>query len=304
MEEKSLTARICAFSRAYHREKNNVRIFDDQIAKLLLSEEEYNMTARNMSQGIRYFNPTFEGNDEEALRWVVDNQLSPTPLGRAAFAERALETAVGYGAKQYLILAAGYDTFAYRQPAWSNNIEIYEIDHPATSIDKSERLRRAELKIPKNVHFIEADFVMEGWESMLNPNVGFDKHKISFCSMLGMTYYFSKQVFNKFMEKISSIVPINSTIVLDYPDENYFSEGVGENKHSKLAAAANEKMNACYSYKEMEEILQKNNFLIFEHLDSAEMTEQYFSDYNKANPLYPMSAQNSVNYCLAVKKSV
>lgn len=302
MEEKSITARICAFSRAYHWEKNTVRIFDDTIAKSLLSDKEYNMISQNMSHGIKYFNPTFNGNDEEALRWVVDNQLSPTPLCRAAFAERALETATRYGAKQYLIFAAGYDTFAYRQPDWSRNIEIYEIDHPATSTDKLDRLNRADIMIPTNVHYIKADFLKEKWEELLSENVGFDRNKLSFCSMLGMVYYFSEQVFDNFIEKISSIVPKNSTIVFDYPDENYFSEKIEENKHSKLAAAANENMKACYSYKKMETILAKHNFLIFEHLDSSEMTEQYFSNYNVANPMHPMSAQSNVNYCLAVKK--
>ncbi|RDU22973.1 class I SAM-dependent methyltransferase [Anaerosacchariphilus polymeriproducens] len=302
MEEKSITARICAFSRAYHREKNIVRIFDDTIAKLLLTDEEYKMISQNMSYGINYFNPTFSGNDEEVLRWIVDNQLSPTPLCRAAFAEKSLKTVAGYGAKQYLILAAGYDTFAYRQPSWSKKMEIYEIDHPATASDKIERLRNAEVMIPQNVHYIKADFMMDNWETLLNEDVGFDKNKLSFCSMLGMTYYFSKQVFDKFIERISSIIPDNSTILFDYPDENYFSEKIGENKYAKLAAAANENMITCYSYKEMETLLAKHNFLIFEHLDSTEMTEQYISNYNEANPIHRMSAQNNVNYCMAVKK--
>jgi O-methyltransferase involved in polyketide biosynthesis len=71
-----------------------------------------------MSEGIAFFNPSFVGTKEEALRWVVNHQLSPSPLGRAAFAEKMLENAVKIGAEQYLIFAAGYDTFSEMKSFW------------------------------------------------------------------------------------------------------------------------------------------------------------------------------------------
>lgn len=74
----------------------------------------------------------------------------------------------------------------------------------------------------------------------------------------------------------------------------YFNKGFVGNK--------NEEMHACYSYEEMEAILEKYNMQIFEHLDSEQMTSQYFSEYNSANSSYEMKAQSNVNYCLCVKK--
>jgi len=92
--------------------------------------EQKNMTAL-ISAFARFFNPAFQGTQTQALRWIVDNYLSPTPLGRAAWAERALRTSVRIGAAQYLIIAAGYDTIAYRQPAWATGLQIFELDLPA-----------------------------------------------------------------------------------------------------------------------------------------------------------------------------
>ncbi|CDN42148.1 hypothetical protein BN871_AV_00360 [Paenibacillus sp. P22] len=86
MESKSLTALVSAFSRAYHAEHNPVKIFDDRIARQLLTDEEYDSISANMSRAIAFFQPGFSGTQEQALRQVVDRQLSPTPLGRAAFA--------------------------------------------------------------------------------------------------------------------------------------------------------------------------------------------------------------------------
>ena len=69
-----------------------------------------------------------------------------------------------------------------------------------------------------------------------------------------------------------------------------------------LAGGAGEPMQASYSYPELEALLAEHGFLIYEHLTPQEITAQYFADYNRANPEHPMSAQNGVNYCLAVRR--
>lgn len=69
-----------------------------------------------------------------------------------------------------------------------------------------------------------------------------------------------------------------------------------------LAGAANEKMLSSYSCSEMEQLLSKHGFLIYEHLTPHEMTEQYFEIYNNANPEHRMMAFDNVNYCLAVRE--
>ncbi|WP_027398907.1 class I SAM-dependent methyltransferase [Anaerovorax odorimutans] len=304
MEQKSMTALISAFSRAYHVENNKFKIFDDRIARLLLTDEEYFQISKSMADGINFFNTDFKGTKDDALRWVVDNQLSPTPLGRAAFAEKALEIAVSINTRQYLVFGAGYDTFAYRQPNWAEKIQIFEIDHPATANDKRIRLEEAKIIIPNNVHFIAADFTNEQWETALIQNTTFDDNKISFCSILGVVYYLSRQKFEELITLLSAILPKGSSIVFDYPDENNYTEKAGERakKQALLAGGANEKMLASYSYEDMEKILSEQDFLIYEHLTPLEMTQQYFEDYNHVNPKHLMTGFDNVNYCLAVRR--
>lgn len=304
MEQKSMTALVSAFSRAYHTENNKVKIFDDSIARLLLTEEEYMQISKSMAEGIGFFNPSFKGAPDEALRWVVNNQLSPSPLGRAAFTEKALQTAVSIGARQYLIFGAGYDTFAYRQPTWANEIQIFEIDHPATAKDKRTRLENSNITIPDNVQYITADFTQQQWQTALTQNIKFNKNQISFCSVLGVAYYLSVQTFVDLISAFSTFLPIGSSVVFDYPDENSYTDKAGKRakKLTMLAEAANEKMLASYSCKDMENILSSHGFSIYEQLTPMEITRQYFEAYNHANPLYPMTAFDNVNYCLAVRK--
>jgi methyltransferase (TIGR00027 family) len=304
MEQKSMTALISAFSRAYHSVQNKEKVFDDYLAKDILTQNEYEEIANNMSKGIKFFNPSFEGTQDEALRFIVDNQLCPTPIGRAAFAEKSLKNAVKAGSKQYLIFAAGYDTFAYRQPDWATNIQIFELDHPFTSVDKQKRIESIFTETPSNLHYISIDFTEETWQRNLIEYSQFDQNKISFCSLLGVNYYLTKEDFAHTINTISSIVPKGNSIVFDYPDENTYTPKAGQRakKTIALASAANEKMLASYSYLEIEKLLEHSNFLIYEHLTPDEITEQYFKKYNQANPEHPIKAFDNVNYCLAVKK--
>lgn len=303
MKQKSMTALVSAFSRAYHALNNNTKVFNDSVASIILSQEEYSEISKNMSKGIGFFNPEFIGSEREALRWIVDNQLSPSPIGRTAYAEKSLERAVRIGAKQYLIFGAGYDTFAYRQPDFGKKIEIFEIDLLEMSMDKKERLNKANIFIPKNVHYIEADFTKETWELSLINNDIYDRDKISFCSLLGLSYYLTEDSLKKMISVIQKIVPKGSTLVFDYPDQSFYTNEAGERakKQSILAAGANENMLASYSYSHMEKLLEECGFLIYEHLTPKEMTEQYFEEYNKANKKHKITAFDNVNYCLAVK---
>ncbi|AVK47268.1 MULTISPECIES: class I SAM-dependent methyltransferase [Clostridium] len=304
MEQKSMTALISAFSRAYHSVKNKEKVFDDYLAKDILTQNEYEQISSNMSKGIKFFNPSFDGTQDEALRFIVDNQLSPTPIGRAAFTEKSLENAVKIGAKQYLIFAAGYDTFAYRQPDWARNIQIFELDHPLTGEDKQKRIQKVMKEIPPNLHYISIDFTEKNWERNIIKCSQFEQSKISFCSLLGLNYYLTKKDFAYAINTISSIVPKGSSIVFDYQDENTYTSKAGERvkKQIALTNATNEKMLASYSYLELEKLLSDSDFLIYEHLTPDEITEQYFKKYNQANPEHLIRAFDNVNYCLAVKK--
>lgn len=299
-----MTALVSAFSRAYHSIHNTEKVFDDYLAKEILTQSEYEQIASNMSKGIKFFNPSFKGTQEEALRWIVDNQLSPSPLGRAAFAERSLENAVRFGTEQYLIFAAGYDTFAYRQPEWASRIQIFELDHPIMSLDKQKRIQSIMAEKPSNLHYISADFTEDDWERNLIAYPAFDQSKISFCSLLGISYYLSKLDFAQIIDTVSNIVPKGSSIVFDYPDENAYTSKAGERakKQMAMAGAANEKMLASYSYVELQQLLGDSNFLIYEHLTPSEITEQYFKKYNQSNPKHTITAFDNVNYCLAVKR--
>ncbi len=290
------TAKVSCFARAYHYRNNDTCVFADPLAEKMLTDEEYKAISQNMSQGISFFAPEFQGTEEEALRFIVDHQLAPSVLARSAFCERAIENAVRIGCCQVVLYACGYDTFSLRNQYKS--LKIYELDRTEMIHGKQLRAEQTGLQPSCPVEYIGCDLSLPSWkEAMLHR--GFDSRKPSFGSLLGISYYLSKEEFRLLMGRISSFACEGSSVCFDYP----LAEGGAESRRTReLAAAAGEPMKAEYSYDEMEALLSEAGFLIYEHMNAAEATEAFFRDYNLKNTGHCMTAPEGTGYCLAVKK--
>ncbi|PFR10693.1 SAM-dependent methyltransferase [Bacillus thuringiensis] len=300
--EASITSLVSAFGRAYHSEFDSPKIFDDYVAKEFISQKERNDIEMNMVQGIHFFNTDiakqFQDNPKEILKWITQVQLSPTPLARAAYCERVLLHEITLGTKQYVILGAGLDTFSFRHRELENKIEVFEVDHLSTQRFKKERIKEAELEVPNHLHFVSMDFT-KGFSYEQLRNEGFENKK-TFFSLLGVTYYLTKEELSSLIEYLFAMVPEGSSIVFDYPDENVFAEKGLSNRVEnmvKMAGVGGEPMKSCFSYAEMEALLEKAGLLIYEHLSPKDINTFYFEGRNDY-----LKAFETVHYVHAVKK--
>lgn len=288
----NMTALVSCFARAYHNKNNNLKIYKDSLAELILSKEEYDNISKSMSNGIKFFNPNFNGNNKEALEWIVNNNLAPSVLARSAFTAKSIQRDKKLGLNQYLIFASGYDTYGYND----TELKCYEIDKPEIIDDKIKRIKNANIE-NLNVQYIKTDFTQNNWQdSLLNSDIDFSK-KV-FCSLLGISYYLVKEDFYAMIDKISNLICKGSTIIFDYPIKD---DSEKEKINRELAKGANEEMKSKYSYKELELKFQEYDLLIYEHLDNNDINEEYFKEYNSIaqNKIY---APKGVNYCLVVKR--
>lgn len=255
-----------------------------------------------MVQGIHFFNKDiaqkFEGNTEEILKWITQVQLSPITLSRAAYCEKVLLNEVALGLRQYVILGAGLDTFSLRHQELENSLEIFEIDHPTTQEFKKQRLDEAKLKIPSNLHFVSMDFTKNlSYQNLIGK--GFDNKK-TFFSLLGVSYYLTKEEVSSLIDYLFTKVPSGSSIVFDYADEKLFEEKGTSNRVEnmlKMASMGGEPMKSCFSYFEIEKMLEKSGLLIYEHLSPAQIHELYFKNRNDY-----LSAFETIHYIHAIKK--
>lgn len=289
---KNLTAKISCFARAYHYKTNERPIFGDSAAAALLARD-YDAIAAHIAQGIQFFAPGFTGSADEALKIAVDGQLSPSVLGRSAFAEQCLTNEVRLGCRQYVLFTAGYDTFALRAPV--QGLRVYELDQPGLIEDKKRRIERSGIEEKAAVEYVPCDLADAGWTTLLR-GAGFRPGDKSFGSLLGLSYYLDSKAFRVLLRSISDLWSDGSAICFDYQT----TDGSGETcRNEQLAGAAGESMKAKYTAAGMEKMLANCGFLIYEQLDDEEMTKRYFAPCQG-----DMRAPKGVNYVLAVKKRV
>ena len=113
-------------------------------------------------------------------------------------------TAHKHGVAQYVVLGAGLDTFAYRNP-YLTLLRAFEVDHPATQAWKLERLQTASIALPSS-----------GLEQG-----GFDSGSPAFFSWLGVTPYLTRESRMATLRFIAQLPP-GSGVAFDFAvDPNY-----------------------------------------------------------------------------------
>ena len=297
----SITALMSSFGRAFHAENEEHPVFTDHLAKDLMTAEEYSAVQGYILSGAQFFEPEIDPAKQKPkalLRRLVNVHIAPSPLCRASYTEKTLKTAVLTGTKQYVILGAGMDTFAFRETEFLSKYRVFEVDHPLTQADKLERITRAGWTIPDNLFFVPVDFTKDSLTERLIA-AGFDPSVKSFFSWLGVTYYLSAEAIDMMLSGLSSICADGSTIVFDYPDENFFDAPERRVQNTiMMAKAGGEPMQSAFSYSELEKLLAKHGFLIYELLTPDDIQRDIVD-----NAGADMKAFEHVNYCLAVRKA-
>lgn len=299
--QSSITALASAFGRAYHFENDYPKIFSDSAARSLMTEAEYQLMSGHMAGGLSFFAPEKQlefSDPRDALKWVVQTQISPTPLARAKYCEDMLENAVKFGARQYVILGAGMDTFAYRSEGAMRAISVFEVDHLDTQIFKKQKVAEAGLHVPDNLSYVAMDLRKDDIKEELR-KANFNFRQRTFFSLLGVTYYLAKEDFADLLCSISAFVPEGSSIVFDYGDEHMFDSSIRRVQNMiAIAKAGGEPMQACYSYAELEKLLENTGWLIYEQLCPTDIELRFFM--NRSDYLH---AFEHVNFALAVMRA-
>jgi methyltransferase (TIGR00027 family) len=192
----SRTAFVAATYRAAHQVLEQGRIFADPLALRILGQDA-DAVAREARDG------------------PFDRRVRIFIAIRSRFAEDALAAAVEKGVRQVVVLGAGLDTFAYRNPL-TDRLRIFEVDHPATQAWKRQRLHDAGIAVPSSLTFSPVDFerqtLVEGLAA-----AGFDRDLRTFFSWVGVVPYLSEDAVWRTLGFIASL-PGGAYVVFDYGD--------------------------------------------------------------------------------------
>ena len=152
---------------------------------------------------------------------------------RSRYTEDALKEAVERGTRQYVLIGAGFDSFALRRPAFSKDVEIFEIDHPATQTLKLERIKECGIPLPRSVHFIAANLASESLEAVLDRSP-FRRGEPAFFSWLGVMPFLTREANLATLRAVATRGARGSKLVFTYTDQNEFNSDSGSELLRKL----------------------------------------------------------------------
>jgi len=117
--------------------------------------------------------------------------------------------------RQYVILGAGLDTFAYRHSYAHSQLQVYEVDHPNTQKWKRKLLKDAAIAQPGSLRYVEVDFERQDFLEQLCL-AGLNKNEPVVIAWLGVSMYLPRAKVMALMASVAKSLPKGSSIVFDY----------------------------------------------------------------------------------------
>lgn len=142
-------------------------------------------------------------------------RLRSALAARSRATEDALGEAIARGTRQYVVLGAGFDTYALRSPHLAQGLQVFEVDHPDTQAAKRRVIGERGLALPPGLHWAPADFSRQGLHEVLQA-AGFDFGRPAFFAMLGVSMYIPREALLQTLGAIAQGCAKGSEVVFDY----------------------------------------------------------------------------------------
>jgi methyltransferase (TIGR00027 family) len=210
MNRSSRTAERVALFRALETARHHDRIFTDPFAARFLPGN-YRLLARTAA--IPAVN-----------RWVeryLDRHYPAGPRGSAVARTRLIDDltleALADGARQVVLLGAGYDSRAYRLPALAR-ARVFEVDHPATQRAK-QRLLRGAVHPDRRAHvrMVPVDLTVDDLATGLRA-AGFRALERTVVVWEGVTNYLTAAAVDTTIRQLAAIAGSDSRLIFTYVD--------------------------------------------------------------------------------------
>lgn len=265
----SRTAMAAAGHRWAHQIVDRPVLFNDPHARIIFGPHPIDMAA------VRQQAATQSG-----MRALI--------VARSLLAEETLAAAVANGVDQYVLLGAGLDTFAYRNPFPA--LRVFEVDYPATGQWKRERLAEAGVPVPPSVSYAAIDFERETLPEAL-ARAGFDLSRPAVFAWLGVTPYLTREAIEATLRAVAALQP-GTEIVFDYGeprDALPFAAQARMQERMAALAAIGEPWISFFAPADLAILLYAAGFSEVEDLSGREMNRRWFSGRVDGLAAWPVS---------------
>ena len=306
VESPSRTALATSLMRALHSRSDPYPLLDDPWGDRLVPESERERMIQRilarMDSDAR--DRALLAPDSVLDQFLLTNAAFSGVVIRSRYTEDALREATIGGLRQYVLIGAGFDSFALRRPTFSDALEIFEIDHPATQTMKIQRIRECGISLPQSVHFIAADLAKEDLVTALTRS-SFRRDEAAFFSLLGVTVYLTREANLATLRAIATCGSPGSKLVFTYVDQIEFAPGGSrspENTDAQAVAMMGEPYVSGFDPNEIANDLTRVGLELVEDLDGKTMSVRYARA--GANTLQPTATLHIVLARVVPRRSI
>lgn len=196
---------------------------------------------------------------ESTAAWVL----------RSRYAEDRLTEAIARGVKQYVVLGAGLDTFAYRMAGAFDGLRVFEVDTPESQSWKRRRLEEANIKIPASLEFVPCNFESQSLPEAFSRST-FVRSQSAFVSWLAVTMYLQREAIEKTLRWVAGLGPSTEMVLTYCVPEARSAAGV------RFADQMGARFVSFFSTAEMERLLRETGFEETRPLTFEEARSVYF----------------------------
>lgn len=127
------------------------------------------------------------------------------------------------GTRQYVLIGAGFDSYALRRPPEGAPLTVIEIDHPASQAYKRECVAAADPAALAGVHYVAADLATQDLADVLRGSP-MRVSEPAFFSWLGVTLYLTREANLATLRAIASTAAPGSELVFTCFDQALFAQ--------------------------------------------------------------------------------
>jgi methyltransferase (TIGR00027 family) len=208
-------------------------------------------------------------------------------VARARFIEDLVAGEADRGARQYVILGAGLDTFAQRRPELAARLRVFEVDQPGPQAWKRQRLLDLGFGIPPFLRFVPVDFEAgETWWQRLLAE-GFDPAERAVVASTGVSMYLTREAIAAMLRDVAGLAA-GSTLALSFllPIELADPEmRPGIQRAIDGARANGTPFLSFFTPAEIVALARQAGFREVRHVAASELAERYFA--GRADGLRP-----------------
>jgi methyltransferase (TIGR00027 family) len=274
----SQTAQYIAFCRALEtQERPARRLFSDPFAFALLSDS-YRMIARMAHLPLL-----------GKLVYALLDLGWPYSRSSAVVRTRAIDDlvrdAIRSGARQLVLLGAGLDSRGSRLEE-AVEIEVFEVDHPATQRVKRERLHICMGTLPTNIRYVPVDFERDALEAKLIES-GYNPAVQTVVVWEGVIDYLTESAVQSSLAVLARLLAPSSLLIFTYTHKGALDGSKafrGARRWRSLSSVFGEPFLFGFNPDTLSEVLKPHQFRLQSDASTEEIAKRYCPPLGRTEP--------------------